>query len=197
MDFVDEQHDVATCLDFFQNLLETLFEVTAVTATCNKCAKVKCVELLVFQSFRNVTRNNFLCETFNDGGFTNTRFTDKNRVVLCAARKNLHHAFKFASTTNDRVKFFLTSQLSEVATELVENLASTFFAWLFFVAWGCCTAGWFTFGARTLVARQQLNDLLTNFSEVCTQLHKNLSCNAFTFAKKSEKNVLGADVVMT
>ena len=36
MNFVDEQNDVATGLDFFENFLQALFEVTAVTATCNE-----------------------------------------------------------------------------------------------------------------------------------------------------------------
>ena len=108
VDFVDEQHDVATRLNFFENFFETLFEVTAVTATCNKCTKVKCVELLVFQCLRNVARNNFLCKAFNDCCLTNTRFTDENRVVLCTTRKNLHHALEFASTTNDGVEFLFT-----------------------------------------------------------------------------------------
>ena len=31
VDFVDEQNDVAACLDFFEHLLEALFEIAAVT----------------------------------------------------------------------------------------------------------------------------------------------------------------------
>ena len=109
VDFVDEQNNVATCLDFFQHFLQTLFEVTAVTATCNKCAKVECVQLLVFQRFRNVTRHDALCETFDNCCLTNTRFTDEDRVVLCTTRKNLHDALEFACTTNNWVEFLVAS----------------------------------------------------------------------------------------
>ena len=35
MNLIDKDDDVATCLDLFKNLLEALFEITAVTGTCN------------------------------------------------------------------------------------------------------------------------------------------------------------------
>ena len=131
VDFVDEQHDVAAGLDFFQDFLQTLFKVTAVTRTCNKSAEVECVELLVFESLWNVAGNDALCETFNNCSLTNTWFTDENWVVLCATRENLHDALEFALTTNDGVELLVASKLCEVATELIENLAATLFARVF------------------------------------------------------------------
>ena len=82
MNFVDEQNDVATSFDFFQNFFETLFKVTAVTATSNKRTEVERIELLVLQCLRNVVAHNFLSKAFNNCGLTNTRLTNEHRVVL-------------------------------------------------------------------------------------------------------------------
>src|SRR5487761_2799096 len=40
MNLVNEQDDVATCANFFENFLQALFEISAVATTSNKCAKV-------------------------------------------------------------------------------------------------------------------------------------------------------------
>ena len=82
VDFVDEQDDVATGLDFFQDLLEAFFEVTAITTTSNKCTKVQRVELLAPDGLRNIVTGDLLSQTFDDGGLTDTRLTDQHRVVL-------------------------------------------------------------------------------------------------------------------
>jgi hypothetical protein len=39
--------------------------------------------------------------------------------------------------------------------------------------------------------------LLANLAEIGTQLHENLSGNAFAFTKETQQDVLGADVVVT
>ena len=196
VNFIDEENDVTTCFDFFQNLLQTLFEIATVTTTGNECAEVECVQLLVLQCLRNIVAHNFLCETFNNCGFTNTWLTNENWVVLCTARENLHHTLKFARATNNWVKFFLASELREVATKLVENLASAFVASFFFAASGCTCSWGIALAGRALVSAQQLNDLLTNTTEVGTQLDEYLSSHAFALTNEAKEDVLGADVVV-
>ena len=158
MNFVDEQNDVTASFDFFQHLLQALFEVTAITAACNKCTKIECVQLLACQCFGHIVAHNFLREAFDDCCLANTRLTDQDRVVLGAARQNLHHAFHLALATNYWVEFVVACQLCEVATELIKNLASTFFLWFIFCTCGCT----FRFAGWALISREQLNDLLTN-----------------------------------
>ena len=201
MNFVDEQNDVAACLDFFENFLQALFEVTAVTAACNKRTEIECVQLLVAQSFGNIIADNLLCETFNDCGLTNARLTDDDWVVLGTTRQDLHDAFHFASTTNNGVELLFASKLREVATELIENLAVALFGVVtlggtfasgFFAAARCT----FGFALWSLIARQQLNDLLTHTTEVGAQLHENLCGHSFAFANETQQNVFSADVVV-
>ena len=192
MNFVDEQNNVTASFDFLQHFLQALFEVTAVTATCNKCAKVECVQLLASQCFRHVIAHDLLCKAFNDCCFTNTWLTNENWVVLGATRKNLHHAFHFALTTNYWVELVVFCQLRQVATELIKNLAATLFLWFVF----CSSRRAFGFARRTLIAGQQLNNLLTNATEVSAKLDQYLCGYAFAFANESEQNVLGTDVVV-
>ena len=114
----------------------------------------------------------------------------------------MHHAFHFTGPTNHWIEFLFASQLCEVATELIENLAVAFFA--IFAFSGALVAGLFAttrcafdLALRPLITRQQLNNLLTYTTEVGTQLDENLGGNSFAFANESEQDVLGADVVMT
>ena len=192
MNFVDEQNNVTASFYFLQHFLQALFEVTAVTATCNKCAKVERVQLFAGKSFWHVVAHDLLCKAFNDCCFTNAWLANKDWVVLGATRKNLHHAFHFALTTNYWVELVIFCQLRQVATELIKNLASTFFLWLVF----CTSRSAFGFAGRTLIARQQLNDLLANATEVGAKLDQYLCGYAFAFANEPKQNVLGADVVV-
>ncbi len=50
---------------------------------------------------------------------------------------------------------------------------------------------------RTLVTREQLDDLLANAAEVGPELDEHLRGNAFALADEAEQDVLGADVVVT
>ncbi len=41
MNLVDEEDDVTSSANLFENLLQALLEVTAITATGDECAKIK------------------------------------------------------------------------------------------------------------------------------------------------------------
>ncbi|CAB4778206.1 unannotated protein [freshwater metagenome] len=121
MDFVDEQNDVTTGTNFLENLLQALFEVTAVTRTGHEGSEVQGVELLVSQGCGNLVGHNLLSQSFDDGRLTNTGLTDEDGVVLGTARENLHHSLDFLVTANHRIELAIASELRQVATELVEN----------------------------------------------------------------------------
>ncbi len=60
VNLVDENDDVAASADLFGDLLEALFEVTAVTAAGDERAEVKRVYLLVFERLGNLTSHDGL-----------------------------------------------------------------------------------------------------------------------------------------
>ena len=199
MNLVDEQHDVATRLDLFENLLQTLFEVAAVTATGNQCAKVKRVELLVAQGVGDVVRNDLLSKTFDDGGLADAGLANEHWVVLGATAEDLHHSLEFTRATNNRIELLLASELGEVAPKLIEDLAIAFVASFFFTGGACsgsCASGFARLALTTLVAREQLDHLLANTAEIGAELDEHLCGNAFALTDEAEQNVLSADVVM-
>ncbi len=96
------------------------------------------------------------------------------------------------------IELLLASELCEVATELVEDLAVALVAWRVFLAL-------LTGGGRlrlalalraTLVAAEQLDDLLANTRQIRAELDEHLCGNALALADETEKDVLGADVVV-
>ena len=198
VDLVDEQHDVAAGLDLFQHLLEALLEIAAVTAACDEGAEIEGVQLLVAQRVGDVVADDLLSETFDDRGLADAGLADEHRIVLGAAAEDLHHALELAATADDRVELLLASELGEVATELVEDLAVALVAGRVFLA--LLTGGR---GLRlalalraTLVAAEQLDDLLANSRQVCAELDEHLCGDAFAFANEAEENVFCADVVV-
>ena len=86
VNFVDEKDDVSASTDLFQDFLQSLFKVTAVTTACDQRAKVKAVHLLVFESFWDFPCHDVLGETFNDCSLANAGLTNKYRVIFRAAR---------------------------------------------------------------------------------------------------------------
>src|SRR5690625_3248877 len=187
VDLVDEQDDVTARADFFQDLLQALFKVTAVARTGHQRTQVEGVELLIFQHFGYVAAHNALGQALNNGGLTDARFTNKDRVVLGAARQDLHYALDLERATDHGVELAFAGGLRQVATELVEHGGAGRGAFL------RATGG---DGLFALVAGKQLDYVLAHRVEVGAQLHEDLSGDAFALADQAEQDVLSADVVV-
>ncbi len=89
---VDEQDDVAALSDLLEDLLQALFEVTAVTRAGDEGAEVERVDLLVGERLGNFLAHDALRETFDDRGLAHARLPDEDGVVLRPAREDLHDA---------------------------------------------------------------------------------------------------------
>ena len=96
VDLVDEQQDVAARLDLLEHLLQALLEVTAVAGAGDECAEVERVELLVGERVGDVVVDDLLGEALDDRGLADARLADEHRVVLGAARQDLHDPLEFA-----------------------------------------------------------------------------------------------------
>ena len=121
MDLVNEEDDVAASADLLEDLLEALFEVTAVARASDQRAHIEAVDLLVLDGFGHVAGNDRLGKALNNGGLTNAWLTNQNRVVLRATREDLHDALHFSAAANHRVKLVFAGSLGEVTTKLFEN----------------------------------------------------------------------------
>ncbi len=85
--------------------------------------QVERVELLVLRIVSGTSSRAIACgEALDDGGLADARLADQHRVVLGAAREDLHHALDLLLAADDRVELALARLAREVAAELVEQL---------------------------------------------------------------------------
>ena len=89
---VDEQDDVAALADLLHDLLQALLELAAVLAAGDERREVERVELLVLDGLGDLVARDALREALDDGGLADAGLADEHRVVLGAARQDLHDA---------------------------------------------------------------------------------------------------------
>ena len=191
VDLVDEDDDVAARADLFRDLLESLFEVTAVARAGDERAEVERVELLVLERLGHVALDDRLGEALDDGGLADAGLADQHRVVLGAAREDLHDPLDLLLAPDHGVELVVARGLGEVAPELVEHLRAAL-SGLRAVVSGAADGG----RLLALVAGEQLDDLLAHLVEVGAELDEHLGGDALALADEPEQDVLGADVVV-
>ena len=123
MKLVNEEDNLAVRLGhLFYHALQAVLKLTAILCSCYQSRHVKLNKLFVAQGTWNVARNNALCQAFHNCGLTNTRFADKNRIVLGAAAQNLNGTANLFDATNNWIKLSLASKVGHVATVLLQGL---------------------------------------------------------------------------
>ena len=184
---VDEQDDVAALGDLLHHLLQALLELAAVLRAGDQSGQVERVDLLALEQLGHLVRRDALGEALDDGGLADARLTDQHRIVLGAARQDLHHALDLVLAADDRVELALLGQLGQVAPELVEQLRR-----LRLLAGGST--------ARTLLAatraREHADDLVADLLGVSVEVEEDARGDSLVLAHEAEQDVLGADVVV-
>src|SRR5256885_3035930 len=120
VELVDEQDDVTALLDLLHDLLQPLLELAAVLRAGDKGGEVEGVDLLALEDLGNLVRGDPLGEALDDRGLADAGLADQHRIVLLAAREDLHDPLDFRLAADDRVELALLRLLREVAAELVE-----------------------------------------------------------------------------
>ena len=121
MDLVDEQQHVAGVHDLLDDLLQTLLELAAVLRAGHERRHVQRDEALVAQDVGHLVGHDELRQALGDGGFAHTGLAQNERVVLLAAREDLHDAFDFRRAADDRIQLALAGLLGEIGAELGEH----------------------------------------------------------------------------
>src|SRR4051812_13594894 len=193
VDLVDEDDDVAARADLLEDLLQPLLEVTAVAAAGHERPEIEGVELLVLERLGHLALDDVLGQALDDGGLADAGLADEDGVVLGAAGQHLHDPLDLLLTPDDRVELALAGRLREVATELVEHEGARRRA----LGLALADAGAGLLAAlATLVAGEQLDDLLADLVELRAELDEDLGCDALALADQPEQDVLGADVAV-
>ena len=120
---VDEGDDLTIgTLNFSEDGLQTLLELTAVFRTGDHRRDVEGDQALVAQGLGDIASDNALGEAFDDGRLTDARLTDQNRVVLGAPGQHLDDATNLVISPDDRVELAFAGNLREVAAVLGQGL---------------------------------------------------------------------------
>ena len=121
--FVDEGDDLALGVgDLLEHGLEPFLELAAVLRPGDHRADVEGDEALVLQAFGYVAVGDAPGEAFDDGGLTDARLADEDRVVLRAAREHLDGATDLLVTTDDRIDLAVVGAGRQVLAVLLERL---------------------------------------------------------------------------
>ena len=105
MDFVDEQNRPRRAFHLRDDCLQPLLEVTAVARASQQRAHVERKNGAICQHFGHIAIDDALGQPLGDCGFTDTRVTHVQRVVLGAAAEDLDRALDLVLTPDQRVDF--------------------------------------------------------------------------------------------
>ena len=194
MDLVDEQDNVAARADLLEDLLQALLEVAAVARAGDQRPHVEAVDLLVLDRLGHVTVHDRLGEALDNRGLTDAGLTDQDRVVLRAAREDLHDALHLDAAADDGVQLVLARGLRQVAAKLLEDRGVG--------ALGTARAAHAradrlaALVVAALVAAEHLDDGLTHLRQVRALLREHLGGHALALLEEAKQQVLGADVVV-
>ena len=186
VELVDEQDDVAALGDLLHHLLQALLELAAVLRAGHERGEVERVDLPVLEQLGHLVRRDARREALDDGGLADARLADQHRVVLLAARQDLHHALDLGLAPDDGVELALGGGLGQVAPELVEQLRAL-----------RLLAGR---RARALLAParagEHADDLVADLLSVGVEVEQDAGGDTLVLAHQPEQDVLGADVVV-
>ena len=187
VELVDEENDVAALGDLLHHLLQALLELAAVLRAGDERREVERVDLLVLEQLRHLVRRDPRREALDDGRLADARLADQDRVVLLAAREDLHHALDLRLAADDGVELALGRHLRQVAAELVEQLR---------VLRLLAAGGGARAGLATARAGEHADDLVADLLGVGVEVEQDPRCDTLVLAHEPEQDVLGADVVV-
>src|SRR5712691_4088953 len=186
VELVDEQDDVAALGDLLHHLLQALLELAAVLRAGDQRGQVERIDLLVLQELGDLVGTDARRQALDDGRLADARLADQDRVVLRAAREDLHHALDLGLAADDRVELALGGELGQVAPELVEQLR----------ALGLLAGGSASALLAAAWAGEHADDLVADLLGVGVEVEQDPGGDALVLAHEAEQDVLGADVVV-
>src|SRR5258708_33465624 len=103
MNLIDKDNTIPTVANLFDDLFEALFELTTILCACYQGSDIERQQAFAGQCFGHLASDEALCQTFDDGSFTNARLANERRVVFITPGKYLNDALDFLVPANDRV----------------------------------------------------------------------------------------------
>ena len=114
-------------LHLFQYSLQAILELTTIFCSCNQSPQIKSQNLLSIQGLWDISRDNTLCQSFNNCCLTDSWLTDKHWIIFGTATQYLNNTPHLIIPANHRIQFSLLGQISQIA--------GIFFQGLIFLLW--------------------------------------------------------------
>ena len=198
---VNKQDDVVSLGGLLDHVLEALLKLTAILGARNEARQVERPDVLVHEVLGHVAGSDLLRQALDDGRLAHAGIAQDKRVVLGAARKDLHHTLDFLFATNYRVELAIARLLREVGGELLKRVGAAPLLLRGVRAakerqarTGTTGAG---SGERTLlvlILGGKLFDGLFNGSGRHAQAHENVHGHAVALFDDADQQVLGRHV---
>ena len=127
VELVDEGDDLALGVgDLLQYGLQAFLELAPVLGPGHHRAHVEADDPLALEPFRNVTLDDALGQSLDDGRLADAGLTDQDRVVLGPTRQDLDDPADLFVASDDRVHLPLAGQGGQVPAVLLEGLEGLF-----------------------------------------------------------------------
>src|SRR6476620_5487743 len=107
MQFVDEEDNLWCLAQLLQDRFDTLLKLTTEGGSSNHVAHVEREDAFATQWRWNLACGDFARQSFDDGGLTNTRLPDQDRIVFLTATQDGDQATEFFFAPTSRIKFSL------------------------------------------------------------------------------------------
>ena len=122
---IDEEDDLTfALLDFFEDGFQSFLKFTSVFGAGHQSTHIQGKDGLVFQGIRNIAPDDTLSQTFYGCGFTNTGFTDEDRIVFRLTGKDTDHITDLRITADDRIQFLVSGFLHQILAVFVQGIIS-------------------------------------------------------------------------
>lgn len=124
MHLVDKQDDVVGFGRLLDHVLEALLKLTAILGTRDKTRQIERPDILVHKILGHIASSNLLRQALDDSRLAHAGIAQDKRIVLGAARKDLHHALDFLFAANHGIELAVARLLREVGGELLERVGA-------------------------------------------------------------------------
>lgn len=121
MEFVDKEDHVGILFQFVHHGLHPLLELPPVFRPGHQRTQVEGYHPFVEQDAGYLAADDAQGQTFDDGRFAHSGFTDEQRVVLLSARKDLADPLDLPGATHHWIQLILAGALGQVASEIVQH----------------------------------------------------------------------------
>ena len=125
MHLVDKQDNVVSFGGLLDHVLEALLKLAAILGARDQTRQVECPDILVHKVLGYVAGGDLLGQALDDGRLAHAGVTQDKRIVLGAARKDLHHALDFLFATDHGVELAVAGLLRKVGGELLKRVGAT------------------------------------------------------------------------